>query len=91
MVHQIQYVAVFWRKLRTKFLLVRLIRQQSYNVDELKTVSVSHHHELSLVTWHVEHVKQIHHFKEQLFVKFGVSSYTALVIQIIDIAHIEPM
>jgi len=91
MVHQIQYVAVFWRKLRTKFLLVCLVRQRSHNVDELKTATVSHHHELSLVTWHVKHVKQMHHFKKELFVKFGVSSYTALVIQIIDIAHIERM
>ena len=32
-------------------------------VDELKTVTVSHHYELSLVTWHMEHVKQMRHFK----------------------------
>lgn len=68
-----------------------LEKQRSYDVAELKTVTVSHEHELSLVTWHVEHVKQMHHFKKELFVKFGMSSYIALVIQIIDIAHIERM
>jgi hypothetical protein len=70
---------------------VHLIKQRFCNVDELKAVTVSHHHGLSVVTWHVERVKQVHHFKKELFVKFGVSSFTALVIQIIDIAHIEPM
>jgi len=72
MVHQIQCVAVFWRKLPTKFLVVHLVRHRSYNVDELKTVTVSHHHELSLVTRHIEHVKQTHHFKEELFCKIWV-------------------
>jgi hypothetical protein len=78
-------------KAPTKFLVAHLVRQRSYNVDELKTVTVSSHYELSLVTWHIEHVKQMHHFKKELFVKFGMSSFTSLVIQIIDIAHIEPV
>jgi len=91
MVHQIQYVAEFWRKLPTKILVAHLVTQRFYTVDELKTVTVSHHCELNLVTWHIEHVKQMHHFIKELFVKFGMTSFTALVIQIIDVAHIEPM
>ena len=71
--------------------MAHLVRQWSYNVDELQTVTVSHHYELSLVTWHIELAKQMHTFKKELFVKFGMSSFTTLVIQFIDIAHIEPM
>jgi hypothetical protein len=37
MIHQIWYVAVFWRKLPTKFLVACLVTQRSYSVDELKT------------------------------------------------------
>jgi hypothetical protein len=82
---------VVWRKLHTKFLVAHLVRQRSYNVDELQTVTMSQHYELSLVTWRIEHVKQMHQFIKVLFVKFGISSFTALLIQIIGIAHIEPM
>jgi hypothetical protein len=53
-----------------KFLVARLVRQRSYNVDELQTVTVSQHYELSLVIWRIEHVKQMHHFIKVHFVKF---------------------